>query len=83
MNEEQTAGWAQNYKLLIEKCGAVFLCIEDGSVLFRAAPNESTCRLYPFACTEKNIWLAIKSEREKQKASMWELPEPVAEQNAI
>jgi hypothetical protein len=75
VNAEQTAGWARDFKLLIERCGAEFLGVEAGTILFRGGPNEPVCSLYPFACTEENIRLALKSELEKKRSAQWEFAE--------
>jgi hypothetical protein len=74
MNTEQTAGWAQNnYKLLVERAGGIFVGVNDGAVLFRASPDSPVCSLYPFALRSvTDVQLALKSVAERKKESQWE-----------
>jgi hypothetical protein len=45
-------------------------------ILFRPDADSPICSLFPFAIRSVvDIQLALKSVREKQKASMWELSE--------
>jgi hypothetical protein len=65
------------FRVLIERAGAKFFGLKNNAVLFRENERSPVCSLYPFALKSVgDILLALKSEREKQRAAMWEL-EPV------
>jgi hypothetical protein len=65
------------FQELVEKAGAEFLGLRDGQVCFRAGPDESICKLYPFALRSiTDVALALKSSRDRTRQAMWEL-EPV------
>ena len=73
LRTEETATWAETFKLMIQRVGAEFVGIQDGSILFRSGPDEPVCSLYPTAIRSAiDIELAIKSARERKKAAMWE-----------
>jgi hypothetical protein len=58
---------------VIEKCGAEFCGVKDGSVLFRADSNSPVTALYPSAIrSTQDILLALKSVAEAKKAAQWE-----------
>jgi hypothetical protein len=71
----ETPTWVESFKLVIQRAGAEFVGIENGSILFRADANSPVCSLYPFACNEENVRLALKSAAETKKAAMWEFEE--------
>jgi hypothetical protein len=76
MNTEQLVGWAEPFRALIERAGAEFCGVKDGSILFRADVNSQVCSLYPTAIhSTQDILLALKAEREKQAAAQWEFEE--------
>jgi hypothetical protein len=73
LRTEETATWAETFKLIVERAGAEFVGIENGSVLFRANARSRTCKLYPYALkSTEDVLLALKAQRERQKESMWE-----------
>jgi hypothetical protein len=79
MNANFNMTMEQYFKSLVEKAGGEFIGLHDGQVCFRGGPNESTCKLYPFALRSTvDVELAIKSARERKKATMWELDSPIA-----
>jgi hypothetical protein len=75
MNAEtiETPVWAESFRLLIERAGGELVGVKNGEILFRADADSPVCSLYPFACTEENVRLALKSVAEAKKAAMWEL----------
>ncbi len=81
MNGEQLVCWAESFRGLIERVGAELVAVKNGEILFRADANSPVCSLYPFACNEENIKLALKSAAEEKRAGMWEL-ESVAKPNS-
>ena len=84
LHTEPTAAWAETSKLVVERAGAEFVGIENGSVLFRANASSPTCKLYPYALkSTEDVLLALKAQRERQKEAQWEFAEPVTkERNA-
>jgi hypothetical protein len=79
LRTEETATWAETFKLMIERAGAEFCGVKDGSILFRADVNSRVCSLYPTAIhSTQDILLALKSEREKQAAAQWEFESAAA-----
>jgi hypothetical protein len=72
MNNEELVGWAEPFRALIARAGGELIGVGNGSILFRGGPDEEIVSLYPSACTEENVRLALKSEREKKKAAQWE-----------
>jgi hypothetical protein len=76
MHTEEAPAWSENFRAMIEKCGAEFCGVKDGSVLFRSDSNSPVCALYPCAIRSVlDIQLALKAVREKQKAAQWEFEE--------
>ena len=83
LRTEETASWAETFKLVVERAGAEFIGIKAGSVLFRADADSPMCSLYPYAIRgTQDILLALKSVREKQKAGQWEFEPATKETNA-
>jgi len=72
MTAEQLVGWAEPFRAMIERAGGELIGVRNGSILFRGGSDEEIVSLYPSACTEENVRLALKSEREKKKAAQWE-----------
>jgi hypothetical protein len=60
------------FKQRIESAGAIFVRFDRGSVVFRAAPDTPELSLYAFCCDHENIFLALKSQREKMLVDHWE-----------
>jgi hypothetical protein len=59
---------------LIERAGAEFIGVQDGSVLFRDPQGGTLLRLFRFACTSENIQLSLKNARERDRqTSRWEV----------
>ena len=56
---------------VIERAGAVYLGVKDGSVRFRDPETDSVLSLYIFACrTTEDVELALKSAREPQPVAI-------------
>jgi predicted flavoprotein YhiN len=72
MTAEQLVGWAEPFRALIERAGAELVGVKTGEILFRADAASPICSLYPFACNEENVRLALKSAAEAKKAAQWE-----------
>jgi hypothetical protein len=76
LHREETAVWAETFKLMIERAGAELVGVRNGEILFRADADSPVCSLYPFAIRSVvDIQLALKSVAETKKAAMWEFEE--------
>jgi hypothetical protein len=57
-----------HYKTLVERAGALFVGVSNGSVIFRSGPGEANISLYQFALrSEKDVQLAVKNYRERRQ----------------
>jgi len=70
------------FRKLIERAGAKFVGLKSSAVLFRADENSPICSLYSWVLKNVgDVELALKSEREKQRAAQWELSAVSASQS--
>jgi hypothetical protein len=62
----------EHYRAIVEAAGAVFLRIQNNSVIFCALPGSPPLTLYCFACDREGVRLALKSQREQMLVDHWE-----------